>query len=100
MASILEIGIDDIPEIEDFEDAAFEAMLQWVKEQNIRLTLLVNPKEHPMGYSIAVGKSPRFDGVQHAIVAKDGIPVFDPHPDHDGTYIDGTITEWWILESA
>ena len=37
----------------------------------------------PVGYHFILGASPR--GGEHAIVGKDGRPVWDPHPASDGT---------------
>lgn len=36
----------------------------------------------PKGFAIMGGKSPR--GFQHAVVAKDGVMVYDPHPSRAG----------------
>lgn len=32
------------------------------------------------GYAVASGPSPRLEGSWHAVVWKDGAPLFDPHP--------------------
>ena len=41
--------------------------------------------EHPAGYTILIGASPRNPNkVKHAVVAFNGKLVHDPHPDHSG----------------
>lgn len=89
IASILEIGIDDIPHLEDAEYG-------WVDFHEFLLTQGMVPKfsdDPPEGYVLAVGLSPR--GVSHCVVAKDGEFVHDPHP-AGGFVLE--VKEWIKLE--
>jgi hypothetical protein len=101
VASILEVELDTLPDIYEAEQRG----LAWfVALKDALLPLGVVPVRYdqasdhfpqiaPDGYHIACGKSPR-SNESHAVVAKDGFIVHDPHPSRAG--IDGAIG-WWIL---
>jgi len=89
IASLLHIPIEDVP--------IFQNPVTWVKELNLWLRpfglayCMVEDFEcHIHAYGIAglwhevSGNSARYAGVPHAVVGKDGIPVFDPHPSNAG----------------
>ncbi len=83
MASILEIGIDDMP---PFELAAtssdfWEDIRIWLEERGLRLAMY-DEEDPPKGYALAYGPAPR--GVRHAVVVLDGALAWDPHPSRDG----------------
>lgn len=44
------------------------------------------------GYHMIYGPSPRFPNIQHAVIGKDGVPVFDPHPSR--TMLAGNPEDW------
>lgn len=97
VASILEVGIDDIP---PFEQAMFEGgsdwyqqFVSWLYDQGYGLvTWHVTHPDHcdiyvgpPPGiYVLTTGPSPRNVGVGHCVVYRDGEMVHDPHPSGDG----------------
>lgn len=47
----------------------------------------------PRGYSVMSGLAPR--GLQHSVVALDGVMVHDPHPSRDG--LSGPVEDWEVL---
>lgn len=83
MASILEIGIDDMPPFEEAASAGrfWRQIHEWLEEQGITYRSF-DASAPPEGYSIASGPAPR--GVSHAVVALDGKVVWDPHPSRTG----------------
>lgn len=96
LASILECAIDELPEFEEQGDSFLEAVFAWCKENDIEMVCAIN-RYPPLGYSVLVGRSPRSNCLQHAVIAFDGEPVFDPHP--DGNYLAGAVTEWWTFKN-
>lgn len=82
MASLLEIGIDDMPPFEEEIGSGgfWHAISEWLKGRGLRLHDY--GRKPPAGYCMAYGPSLR--GVSHAVVCLDGEMVFDPHPSRDG----------------
>jgi hypothetical protein len=88
VASILEVGIDDIPPFETmagFNDAGesgdewWQVYTGWLSERGLFESR--HPVENglvPKGYSILTGRSPRFPNTGHCVVALDGEIVHDP----------------------
>jgi len=96
IASILSLPIDDVPAFEDEEKFDFESLRDWLREIDATMVCTLNPKRHePRGYTIAVGWSPRFEGVLHCVVAWNGKLIHDPHPDN--TFLNGEPIEWWSI---
>lgn len=81
LASIFEVDIDSVP---DFGDGSgwYDKFEQYMMEaHDLQPIDIEYPSCHtPIGYHIINGESPRGDYL-HAVVGKDGEPVFDPHPD-------------------
>ena len=98
LASILEIGIDEIPNFQEPQGEWYTLYKKWLNRYSLDLIALLNwddqPKNCPEVYSIVSGKSPR--GLQHATVYYGLEMVHDPHPDGGG--VKG-ITEWIYIVS-
>ena len=80
IASILEFPYECVPEFEE-QKTPYEmemAVKNWLMLYGLSVRRTTNK---PEGYSIAVGKSPRFKNISHCCVAKNGEIIFDPHPD-------------------
>lgn len=92
IASILEIDIDDIPLFEEMGADWAPALDDWLWEQYQLDLDFCDRALPPRGFSIAVGKSPR--GIGHAVVALQGVPVWDPHPDRSGIV---EIERYWYF---
>ena len=93
LASILEIQIDDIPDIENLaQDRWFPVFHNWLKEQGYEYLGWGNPDNLAdskyasgiEGYVIVCGGSPRGYSRGHAVVFKDAVMVHDPHPSNLG----------------
>lgn len=80
IASILEIGIDDIPEIEEEVINYWPVFLKWLEEKDLQLAWLY---QDPRCLCIASGYTERFVGVAHAVVWNGGV-AWDPHPSRAG----------------
>ena len=90
LASILEIPIADIPEFSREPDQWLQDVQDWLATLGLYY-VQVKPNDPALQaafrsggtvWTVMEGTSPR--GGQHAIVAKNGFPWFDPHP-QDGT---------------
>lgn len=106
LASVLEIPLsetfDGDPEACACPDSVdfWNSLRSWLLARNLMWASVSLP---PLGYSIAVGPSPRLkapDGkaIPHACVALNGELVHDPHPDN--TFF-GNEKPWefWVLYS-
>jgi hypothetical protein len=78
IASILEIGIDSMPPFEDTGHRCLEETRIWLNANGYSL-FRYDANNPPASYAIAVGKSPRHEDVNHAIVVKDGVFQHDPY---------------------
>lgn len=81
LASILELELDEVPNFHG-ENWLFRYN-RWLKPFNLVLYDVTFPKgtnQHPVGYSILAGTSPRYAPALHAVVCLDGTIVHDPHP--------------------
>lgn len=89
MASILELPLSEVLDTatKEVRDRGFwRSVNEWLAERNLRIESYYpnHMKELPKGiYSIGCGPSPRGD-YWHAVVCKNGIMVWDPHPSDDG----------------
>jgi hypothetical protein len=81
MASLLEIGIDDMPPFETAIGAGtfWRSIYEWMSDQGLKL---VTTGTAPKGYAMAYGPASR--GVKHAVVVIDGVLAHDPHPSGEG----------------
>src|SRR6266581_6866987 len=96
LASLLEIPLDDVPH---FFGASTDS---WRKDLNLWLARrglsfidvwcpnptnfqwYVTEQLSQVGYYVLSGPSPRYKSVEHAVIAKGGKIVFDPHPSKAG----------------
>jgi len=80
IASLLELPESKIP---DWPKANEDSGVNpWLVERGLRYSEVPASDPPPVGYHLALGKSPR--GGEHAVVMEDGELVHDPHPE-DGT---------------
>ena len=120
MASIMEVGIDELPDLLErchvFENGKDSS---WKEGNDHWWNVLVEGARghgwepfymearaneiHPQGYAIAGGDSPRSDvvdengkNVGHVVVCLDGEVVHDPHPSRDGL-LGGIVKDWIML---
>jgi len=104
VASILEVGLEDLPDLDEAGDEWHRALRDGVKAHRWECTWIHNTRSRtdrvaPYRYAIAGGPSPRSDGKLdhpgHAVVCLDGVVVHDPFP--CGTGLAGPIDTWYIL---
>jgi hypothetical protein len=87
MASILEMPIDDV--IDTTSDAVrdngfWQPIYDWLAGRGFKIVSVPPGDDRLKGaYSIGCGPSPR-GSFWHAVVCKNGVMVFDPHPSDDG----------------
>lgn len=89
-ASILEIGIDDIPAFEKKPiDEWFDSISDFLKNKGYNYIEYEYQEDHEYSlgkrdfFHMRIGKSPRFD-CDHVVVYKGSKMVHDPHPDNEG----------------
>ena len=83
VASILELPLSEVPFFMSPEDW-WPPFVEWCAARGWEAAFHYGTEYKPLGYSIAGGLSPRFEGCGHACVALDGNVVHDPHPDRLG----------------
>ena len=81
LASVLETQVPEFG-VNVTDDEFYANMAEWLAEQGYRYRERPVTGTKPKGYHLILGISPR--GGRHAIVGKNGEPVWDPHPE-DGT---------------
>jgi hypothetical protein len=87
MASVLDLPIAEVIDTtsDEVRDNGFwKPISDWLKARGMKM-VNVNPSNPLLvgAYSIGYGKSPR-GNFNHAVVCKNGVMVFDPHPSDDG----------------
>lgn len=84
MASIFEIKLSDCPNYSPNNPDWWERIEEFVNSKGFDLLIGYRPDANivPKGCQIAVVDSPRGPWL-HAVVALDGVIVWDPHPDQD-----------------
>ena len=90
VASLLEIPLNQVPNIEELFDcyAWFDVFVCWLENKGYEYVVSTKDEcENSGDYYLVSGKSPRGD-FNHIVIYKDGKMVHDPHP--DGT---GVLTE-------
>jgi hypothetical protein len=87
MASILDLPLSDVIDTASLEMRArgfWDSIDHWLGGRGLKLEHFVSGDERLKGeYSIGSGPSPR-GKFWHAVVCKNGVMVFDPHPSDDG----------------
>lgn len=104
VASILEVPIASLPDVTALAERGvpwYEALRRALEPHGLVPVFYDQNSEQfppiaPAGYHIAMGISPRHEQ-RHAVVALDGVVVFDPHPTRGGIR---EITDWAILMPA
>lgn len=82
VASILELNIEDVPEMHRLLPA-----LEFLKKHGWELEASAEPEtDGHNGYYIVSGVSPRHPNIKHVVIYKDNKMVHDPHPDNRGVY--------------
>lgn len=90
MASVLDLPLAEVIDTasDECRDAGFwQSVGDWLAGRGLKIVHLF-PSEEAVGalkglYSIGCGPSPR-GPFWHAVVCKNGVMVFDPHPSDDG----------------
>lgn len=83
VASILERPLDTVPNfVADVSDEWFQHMSEWLlREADMYVVCIAhNPDLTTHGYTMLLGQTRR--GHPHSIVAYNGEPIHDPHPDN------------------
>lgn len=87
IASILDLPLDQVIDTtsDEVRDAGFwEPIHDWLEDRGFEMHYVTHGSPMLVNqYSIGTGKSPR-GNFNHAVVCKNGVMVFDPHPSDDG----------------
>lgn len=87
IASILELPLNEVIDSSSDEvrkKGFWNPICDWLEDRNYYIKYKAEGDIDLIGnYSIGIGPSPRGD-FKHAVVCKNGIMVFDPHPSDDG----------------
>lgn len=89
-ASILEISLSDVPEIEDMDDW-FPLLNKWLKSLGFVMVQWPSEEWFP-GYCLVSGISER--GIMHMVIFNNGLLIHDPHPSRSGVK---NIESQWVL---
>ena len=87
MASVLGLPLSEVIDTasdEVREKGFWPAIYEWLNDRGLKV-ITIGPKDDRLNgaYSIGKGPSPR-GNFHHAVVCKNGVMVFDPHPSDDG----------------
>ena len=89
VASIMEVGLDDLPPLHQIRDEWYKNLTEWLEGYGMsyaEFPLETTPLPVAWGNSkqmmVFVGDGPR--GVAHAVVGQGGKLLHDPHPSQDG----------------
>jgi hypothetical protein len=102
IASILECPLEEVPRLPPGEGMSEEAwpvytrrLEEWLAARNlVEVCFPATGEWRPTGYAILAVKSPRFPGLEHAVVTLNGEIVWDPHPGRELGVGEGT---WWSI---
>jgi hypothetical protein len=104
LASLLDLPLAEVPNHQGTD--WWDAYQGWLAERGLTLgyvTCTELPGAAPAGYAILGAHSPRLDCL-HAVICKDGVIVWDPHPQREmgvGAWVDWTVIgplygpHWW-----
>ena len=94
LASLLELPLDDVPHfVQDHVDHDgdnvtewnwWHPMLAWLHDRGLSVTSAGVRDPEPGEYVLAMGPSPRGNGIHHVVINRDGQLAHDPHPDATG----------------
>ena len=82
LASILEVDIQEVPEMPAWNDGWFKSYEKYLTEKGYHWLWMELDNCYVPGYSVVSGPGPR--GVLHSCVAFNGDIVWDPHPSQEG----------------
>lgn len=91
LASVLEVELDDIPEVP--QERWWQRMEEALFSRG-RLPVWISLETVPKVLSLGSVQSPRLEGELHSVVVRNGITVWDPHPDQDAyelPFVEGFI---------
>ena len=91
VATLLDLSIDDVPHFG--ADGWAEQLTRWLRPRGLYALHFSLPSDwHPRGLYILAGQSPRGDFL-HAVVARGGDVIHDPHPSRAGllSHVDATV---------
>lgn len=80
-ASLLGLGLDEVPNFMEAEAGFWPSFWRFVQERGLGVIELSGARSFDCHY-LAYGPSPR--GVSHAVIYKSGELVWDPHPSRAG----------------
>ena len=86
MASILELPLGVLIDTtsDEIRDDWYGAIQRWLGDRGLKIVVMRPDDARLAGsYSIGIGPSPR-GHFNHAVVCRNGVMVFDPHPSDDG----------------
>lgn len=96
IASMLGLPLDSVPhfvQVEADGGRPFGVILrEFLEARGFELAIDVDPE--PGEEYLAIGKSPRGQGLYHCAIYRDGVLVHDPHPDDTGV---AEVTRRWVL---
>ncbi len=91
IASMFDMPLSEVPNFSAFGDKWFEVFWEFMKPLPFDFEGTWDISTHPNwfqdfkgidGFVIVGGTSPRGIKNGHAVIYKDGVPYFDPHPDN------------------
>lgn len=86
LACITEVPYADVVDVLDGkepEETWFDRLFDWCLSHGWDVDVYADGDGIPEGIAIAVGLTIRHETQTHAIVVRDGRPLWDPHPDDD-----------------
>lgn len=79
VASLLDLHLDDVPHFAEHDDW-MQRMVAWAKARG----WTVYDRQPNVSVAMGVAYGPSERGVTHAVVVRNGEPVWDPHPSRAG----------------
>lgn len=93
VASIMNLPLEGVPHFMLFGDKWFDTFVLWIGLQGYDVRFATDADEVPADrFYILSGKSPR-GAFNHAVVARNGAVVHDPHPDRTG--VESFVSAIW-----
>lgn len=98
VASILEIGIGDVPLFRDGRRSWWSSFIDWLRGKGLTAIAIPHGGYRPLlegAWAIASGISPR--KTLHAVVWHEGKIVHDPHPEGGGLVSPKKKWDWTVI---